>query len=185
MRVRRPSSGSECNLFILVDRPQVKAALHGGLARLAEERPDAGGGLAFAAREHDQRPGGIPFAVFFPPVVHVVKERPEDAGGVTHRRTQEAVGGEGRLLPLHVRGADPASVVEEQRPERKEAVVPADGFDVAEAVGLGGDLFVFVPDQRPELPALQPVAVAETEESARDNCRSPHPFSGSGNKEAT
>ena len=30
---------------------------------------------------------------------------------------------------------------------------------VAEAVGLGGHVFVFVADQRPELPAVQAVAV--------------------------
>src|SRR5437879_9903038 len=60
--------------------------------------------------------------------------------------------------------ADAEFLVEENRPEREKLFVPADGLHFAIAVGSHGHVFVFVSRQRPELPALQRVAMAEVEE---------------------
>src|SRR5208282_4685831 len=149
---------------VLVNRPEPEIALQRRVGRVAVERPDARRVLAFTAREHDQRPGGVPLVVFLLPVVHVVEEGPNNGRRVAQGRTQHAIGGDGRLLPLLVGGADAASGVEEERPERKKAVVPAIGRNVAPPVGLGSDILVLVPDQRPGLPAAQRLAVAERKE---------------------
>ena len=60
--------------------------------------------------------------------------------------------------------ADAEFLVEKNRPEREKLFVPADGLRFAIAVGSRGHVFVFVSRQRPELPALQCVAMAEVEE---------------------
>src|SRR6266480_6152824 len=59
--------------------------------------------------------------------------------------------------------AEAEPLVEENRPEREKLFVPANGFRFALAVCSRDDLFAFVSHQRPQLPALQSVAVAEME----------------------
>src|SRR6185437_7135785 len=51
-----------------------------------------------------------------------------------------------------------------ERPQSKPAVVAADGLDVAEAVGAVSHVLVFMPDDGPNLPAGQAVAVALADE---------------------
>ena len=59
--------------------------------------------------------------------------------------------------------ADIQSLVEENRPEREKLIETAEGLHFALAVGARRHIFMFVSRQRPKLPALQSVAMAQME----------------------
>ena len=144
-----------------VDWPEIKIAFQGGVVRPAENREHARGGLAFAARENHERPRHLPFAVFFLAVVHPGEERPDDGRGIELRRARVGVKRDAGAEFFRVVRADAVVLLEMQRPEIKRALVAANGFDVAKAVRVERDDFMLGAGQRPDVPAVHSVAVAD------------------------
>src|SRR2546422_344461 len=64
-------------------------------------------------------------------------------------------------------GAEAESLVEENRPKREELIAASDGFRFALAVCSRGHIFMFVSQQRPELPAAQPLAMTQVKEGIK------------------
>src|SRR5450432_4158679 len=149
--------------LISVNRPKIKILFQRIIVRLAEQRPDARSGLAFTARDDDKRKRYLPFAVFLAPIVNPGEERPERRRRVALGRTHHAVNQGQSAEFFGIIRADAGGRFQIKRPEREEIVLTTNGFNVAETVGFGRHVFVLAADQRPELPAMQAVTMAQME----------------------
>jgi len=153
--------------MVLVKRPEIRIACHLLIVRLTEQRKNSRGGLAFAASEDHKRPRPLPFVIFFRAVVYPSKERPEHGGRIALRRAAVGIKRNRGAKFFRVVGADAGVLFEVQRPEEKRFVMTGDDGGIAEAIGSGGNILVFMPDERPNLPAFQSVAMAKVDEGVK------------------
>src|SRR4051812_22795762 len=68
------------------------------------------------------------------------------------------------MLTGDIRRTDPGGGLRKEGPENKQPVMTRDRINIAKSIGHGGKVFMLPADQRPELPALQPLAMTKMKE---------------------
>lgn len=148
------------NAIVFVDRPEVPGAFEELVGRMTVEWPYATRVRGLTAAKNNERPGRANFFVILSTIVrHSRPEQPRHAGRIPHRRSREAIERNDGLCMFFIGTAKAGALIQKERPQHKFPVVPRDRDSIVPGVGLHGWHFVFMTDNRPELPAGQSVPV--------------------------